>query len=205
MIGMKKDTVSMEWQEWNKEPDTVALERAASIKNFSEAEAAYKLLIDQGSILGMVNLGNWFEFRPKVSGGPDLAQAEFWYRKAIDSGSAVATLPVGYFYLRRKDYEKAREMFSIGMDRGYAPSIARLGDLYVKGIGVEQNYDLAEAFFKRASDLGNLWAKVAVAAMTVSLARNSLTKFKGLLMVVIAGLELRFQKWREPRSERLKK
>ncbi|MFX1736058.1 tetratricopeptide repeat protein [Paraburkholderia sp. A1RI_3L] len=202
---MAKSVLSKERQEWDNEPDATALEHAGAISDFHAAEAAYRLLVDKGSILSMANLGSRYEFRSKGDGGPDFAQAEFWYRKAVDSGSAVSTLPAGYFYLRRKDYDKAREIFSIGMERDYAPSITRLGDLYVKGIGVERDYDIARALFNRASDLGNLWAQAAIAAMTISLATNQWDKLKGVLMMVVAGLKIRLQRWREPRSERLKK
>ncbi|MGX7002461.1 tetratricopeptide repeat protein [Caballeronia sp. KNU42] len=205
MITMKKTKISLEWQEWNKEPDASALAHAASILSFSEAEAAYRLLIDQGSILSMVNLGSRYEYRSDSDGGPDFAQAEFWYHKAIEAGSAVATLPVGYFYLRRKNYEEAREVFSIGRDRDYAPSILRLGDLYAKGLGVERNYDIAQDFFKQAACRGNLWAKRTAAVLAFRRSRDIVTRFGWWMLVATSYLEFRYQKWREPRSERLKK
>jgi hypothetical protein len=42
----------------------------------------------------MVNLGSRYKFRRKDDGGPDFAQAEFLYRKAIEARSAAATLPI---------------------------------------------------------------------------------------------------------------
>lgn len=202
---MKESPISIERQEWNKEPDVAALEQAASLLDFSEAETAFKNLIGRGSVLSMVNLGSRYESQSRAEGSRDFTQAEYWYRKAIDAGSAAATLPVGYFYLRQKDYKKACEIFSIGRERGYAPSIVRLGDLYVKGQGVECDYAVAKSLFSQAADLGNLWGKSGAAAMTMSLARSRSEKYKGSLMLIIALLQIKYQKWREPRSEKLKK
>lgn len=202
---MKKKSISLERQEWNLEPDEAGLEKTANIVDSDDRERHIKELISKGSILSMVNLAHFYENRYAEDGGPDPSLAEIWYRKSVESGSAVATLKAGYFYLRQKNYEKAREVFSIGRDRNYAPSIVRLGDLYVKGLGVERNYDIAKSLFKQAADLGNMWAKAGMAAMTMNLAHNPVTKYKGSLMLVIALLGIKYQKWREPRSERLKK
>ncbi|SDR50945.1 tetratricopeptide repeat protein [Paraburkholderia tuberum] len=204
-MSNRKGNVSVEWTEWHKEPNTAGLEQAGAIQDFAGAEAAYKQLINQGSILSMVNLARWYELRPKDDGGADFEQAEIWYQRAIEAGSAVATLPVGYFYLRRKDYEKARSVFLIGKERGYAPSILRLGDLYAKGLGVQQNYDTAQDLFKRAAKMGNIWAKQTVAVLNMRRSKNVVEKILGSIMIGLSNLEFKYQNWREPRSEKLKK
>jgi hypothetical protein len=51
---------------------------------------------------------------------------------------------------------------------------------------VKRDYVMAKKLFEQASDLGNLWAKRAVAATTVSLGKDVATKIKGLVMVIIA-------------------
>jgi TPR repeat protein len=201
---MKKSPISMEKKEWNTEPDVAALEHAATL-NFAEAEVAFKLLIDRGSVLSMVNLGTRYEFRPKGHGGPDLVQSEYWYRKAIDSGSAVATLPVGYFYLRQKRNDKAREIFSIGVDRGYAPSMVRLAHLYANGIDVEKDDAKVDALLTRASSLGNHWAKISIAERYMNADGNYLKVVKGIYLLCIAAIPFRFDRKYRPWSEKLKK
>lgn len=201
---MRKFQKSMEKKEWGMEPDAAGLEHAATL-NFSEAEVAYQSLIDRGSVLSMVNLGSQYEFRPKDNGGPDLERSEYWYRRAIDSGSAVATLPVGYFYLRQKRRDKAFEIFSIGVDRGYAPAMVRLAYLYANGIDVEKDDAKADALLRRASKLGNHWAKITLAGRYMNADGDYLRVVKGIYLLCIAAIPFRFDKKYKPWSERLKK
>jgi TPR repeat protein len=200
-----KKSISRERQEWDLEPDEAALEETANIASSADRERHIKDLISKGSILSMLNFAHFYEYRAAEDGGPDLVLAEVWYRKAVEMGSAVATLKAGYFYLRQKNYEKAREIFSVGRDRQYAPSILRLGDLYAKGIGVERNYDTAQELFKQAARRGNLWAKRTVAVLAARRSRDILTRLGWRMMVLMSYLEFEYVKWREPRSERLKK
>lgn len=204
MIVMKIMSISMEKREWNSEPDVSALERAASLRG-SDAEVAYTELAEKGSVLSMANLGNYYEYRRISDGGPDYMRAEFWYRKAIDSDSAVVTLHFGYFYLRRKEIFKAMAVFSLGVERGYAPSIVRLADFYVKGIGVARDYACARALLKQASDLGNLWAKRGLARMDFNIGKDPATRLRGLVMRLTADAQFYLEKKRNPSSERLKK
>jgi TPR repeat protein len=52
-------------------------------------------------------------------------------------------------------------------------------ETYIERQGVERDYVMAKKLFERASDLGNLWAKRAVAAMTVSIVKDAATKIRG--------------------------
>lgn len=201
---MSKKSISKEKCEWNLEPDAAAVERAAKLE-FKGAEAAYKLLADRGSILSMTNLGHRYEHRGVEDGGPDLAEAEIWYRKAVDSGSAVSTLPFGYFYLRQKDYANAIQVFSIGVDRGYAPSIVRLAHLYANGLGVDKNVVLAEHLLRRASKLKNIWAKIGLAEMYMKTEGNFVKVARGLCLICVAAVQFRLERRFNPESERLKK
>ena len=200
----KRDFVSIERKEWDLEPDVEALEHASTL-DFAEAEKAFKILSDKGSVLSMANLGHRYEFRPRDYGGPDYSKAEFWYKKAIASGSAAATLPCGYFYLRRKNYEGARATFSIGVERKYAPAFVRLADLYIEGLGVAKDYTKARDLLRDASQLGNIWAKRALARMDMNIGRNPAIQIRGLIMCLIADLQFYLKKKRSPHSERLKK
>lgn len=198
--------ISMEKIEWEREPDKKALEQIGQLTDFFQIEAAFKKLIEQGSILSMNNLARWYELKPETHGGADLEQAEFWYQKAIDAGSAVVTLAAGNFYRRKKDYEKAHEIYAIGMDRGYTPATARFAELYIKGWGVERNLEYAKDILKIAADRGHLRAKFSLGKLMVYLAKkeDTWTICKGGAIGVAAAIQIRYQMWRNPRSERLK-
>lgn len=201
---MKKVTISMERQEWDREPDSAALKDAATL-GYPEAEQAYQVLIEKGSILSMVNLGNRYEFRLKEDGGPDLARAEYWYRRSVDAGSAVATLPAGSFYLRREKYTEARQIFEIGAERGYAPAMVRLVALYGKGLGVERDDAKADKILLDAANLGNLWAKLALAERYMMTKGNYLKVAKGLCLACVSAVKIAYETKFRPWSENLKK
>lgn len=205
-----KNIISIEASEWEREPDEKALEKvskqAAELKDFLQIEEAYKKLIEEGSVLSMGNLARWYEIRPETYGGPDLEQAEFWYHKMIDAGSISVTLPLGCFYLRKRNYEKAREIFTIGMNHGYTPAMCRLAELYIKGWGVEKNLEYAKDILKIAASRGHLRAKFSLGKLMVYLAKkgDKWTIYKGGVIGLIAAIQIRYQMWRNPRSERLK-
>ncbi|MEQ5840077.1 hypothetical protein N0A02_11630 [Paraburkholderia acidicola] len=204
MIGMRRASISIERQEWDREPDDAGLELAATL-GYSEAEGAFQSLIAKGSVLAMVNLANVYEFRPEENGGPDFVLAEYWYRKSIDAGSAVSTLPAGYFYLRRKKYKEAQQVFAVGVERGYAPSVLRLAHLYANGLGVEKNDARADELLTQASKLGNLLAKMWLAERYMSTKGDYLKIAKGLCLICVAAAQYHYERRYRPWSEKLKK
>lgn len=201
---MKNVSVSMEREEWDREPDYKALEHAATL-GYSDAEQAFQSLIAKGSVLSMANLGNVYEFRPEEFGGRDLTLAEYWHRKSIDAGSAISTLTCGYFYLRQKKYKEAQQVFALGVDRGYAPSMVRLAHLYANGLGVEKNDSRADELLTQASKLGNLWAKMGLAERYMSTKGNYPKIAKGLGLICVAAAQYHYVRKRRPWSEKLKK
>lgn len=194
-------------KDWALEPDLEGLHNAleAFASDPSEGESQFLALAKKGSVLSMVKLGYIYAHRPADRGGPDHTAAEHWYLAAIHSGSKVATYNLGSLYLRQNDYAKARAMFEQGTEMRYGPSAFNLGRMYLYGLGVDKDYERAFALYKQAAALGNLWGKLSVATMTVTLGESTLTKLKGLLMVCVAATQIRIQKWRDPKSERLTK
>jgi TPR repeat protein len=194
--------ISVESREWEREPDIAEIERIALLDDYA-AESQYKILVERGSMFSMLRLGNIFEFRHPEQGGPDFTQAEFWYCRAVNFGSAAATFYCGYFYLRRENYDRAKDMFSLGVERKYAPSIIRLAHHYLFGLGVPQDYAKTRILLRQASELGNLWAKTGLARMDFNIGENLLVRVKGLVMCLVSDLQFHFEKRRTPDSERL--
>lgn len=194
----------MEKQEWEREPDAAALEHAGTLGD-SEAKSEYEALAEKGSVLSMINLGHLSEYRKIQDGGPDFTGAEIWYRRAVDAGSAVATFHLGCFYFRRKNYTNTWRELMVGLERGYAPSIVRLAYLYIDGIGVKRDHAQARIFMRRASELGNLWAKRGLARMEFNVGENLYVKIKGAATYICARVQFFFEERRDPNSERLRK
>jgi TPR repeat protein len=199
--------VEKEFVDLNKEPDLEALSNALALRetDVEEAEKQLVALARRGSPLSMVHLGYMCAHRSADRGGPDIQLAQHWYQAAIQAGSKVATYNLGSLYLRQKDYANARSVFEQGSAMRYGPSVFNLGRMYLYGLGVDKDYGHALELYKEAAALGNLWGKLAVATMTVTLGDSVLVKLKGLWMVCVASMQFRVEKLLHPKGERLKK
>lgn len=72
---------------------------------------------------------------------PQLANAQWFWE------SAESLYEQGMKYLKSKDYNNAVAYFSKSAENGYSKAQNRLGIMYLKGIGVNQNYTKAYAYF----------------------------------------------------------
>ncbi len=52
------------------------------------------------------------------------------------------------------DYNKAKEWYEKAAEQGYAPAQHELGELYSKGVGVEQDYKKAAEWYEKAAEQG---------------------------------------------------
>ncbi|MFB7720186.1 serine/threonine-protein kinase, partial [Nocardia sp. NPDC056100] len=93
----------------------------------------------------MLNLGVLLQDRG------DLAEAESWFRKAIDAGNTIAMDELGFLLKQRGDLAEAESWFRKAIDAG---NIIAMDDL---GFLLKQRGDLAEAevWFRKAIDAGN--------------------------------------------------
>lgn len=69
------------------------------------------------------------------------------------------------------------------------------------------DFERAKDILKVAAKRGHLWSKLAIGALMVNRAekKDTWTICKGGVIGVIAGMQIRYQTWRNPRGERLKK
>jgi uncharacterized protein len=125
------------------------------------------------------------------------------YKALIDQGELQGYNCVGIYYVREKDYDKAKEYFQKGADKGSIESYTQLGSLYshwlkqpkksfkyyeiaanagdikaTHNLGVEYdrqlNYKQALKWYQKAADMGNTYSLLAVA--TVYLKQNKTQK-----------------------------
>ena len=75
------------------------------------------------------------------------------------SVSAYADFQAGILAIVRRDYPAAFENFKPLADKGNAAAQVNLGNLYMKGLGVEQNYHLAQHWYLKAADQGERMAQ----------------------------------------------
>jgi len=143
-----------------------ALRETDPVRAFEE----FRALSDQGYPDGMLQLAWCYE--EGIGTTPDMALAKMWYGRAYETGSEEvkkqATIYLGRFYLRQKDFAKAYEIYSAGAVLNYSPAIYNLGRLYWHGLGVKKQPREARKLFERASKQGHLLAKRNLAVLLMS-------------------------------------
>lgn len=81
-------------------------------------------------------------------------EALYWFNKAAETGSNDAIAQMGRMYFEdneMQDYDRALIIFNEAAGRGNLVAEFYLGLMYEQGLGVEQDYSIALAWFKKAS------------------------------------------------------
>ena len=89
----------------------------------------------------------------------DYARAKEVYETAVELGSNQALINLGYIYeygrVGKPDYNKAYEIFARAAAlEGDFESYYKLGDMYSRGRGVEQNLDVASSLWLKSYEVG---------------------------------------------------
>lgn len=82
-----------------------------------------------------------------------------------EAGIPDAQYELGVRYVKEEYYTRAFECFSKAAEQGDAKAQEGLGELYYKGLGVEQNYTEAFKWFSKAYKQGNTKAQTFLAQM----------------------------------------
>eukprot|EP00906_Rhabdomonas_costata_P008730 RCo012395 len=141
--------------------DDKALERRQTEEDVLQY---HKYSADRGEVQSMMLLGRAYMYG--ALGMPqDAAQAEHYFRKAVQAGNPAGYGGLGTLYAQGVDggpkpiarnYSKAMEYFKLGAEKGHYVSLNGMGFLYMGGYDVVKP-DFAEAarYFKLAADQGN--------------------------------------------------
>jgi len=85
----------------------------------------------------------------------DLKKAFDWFKKSSEQGFVKSTHNLGLCYLNgygtAPDMAMMKKCFLAGAEANYPPSLSVLGELYQKGIGVEQNMTTAYRYYVKAA------------------------------------------------------
>lgn len=133
-------------------------------KNIKVAMQLYTQAANAGHLDAQTNLGYIYECgnddddRHPVAINTDLAIS--WYTNAAEKGHANAQNNLGYLYFTgahngTPDYEKAFRWLRLAAKQGNASSQNILGICYESGTGVEQNEDVAAAYYAEAAKQGH--------------------------------------------------
>lgn len=85
----------------------------------------------------------------------DLPAAIASLRIAADEGSAEAQAWLGYIFDYSEDDEEAVAYYRAAAEQGNVRGLSGLGEMYVKGEGVERNLEEGRKYFIKAAELGD--------------------------------------------------
>ena len=118
--------------------------------NYSVAATFDRIAVVLGNDRARTNLGILYMNGWGVEKDADQATALF--TKAAENGDTKAPRYLGLLALEAGDAGEADAWFTRGVDAGDFTSMIRLGELYLNGIGVEQDYEKARELFERATE-----------------------------------------------------
>ena len=195
----------MNFTDWLHEPDQGELVRACKAlkSNPSEALKLFEDLAKAGSAMSMLYIG--YIYSDGLGRARDLNEAEKWFRQAANAGSVSAQYSLGNLYARSKRLGEAREAFAIAGAQDYGPALNQLGRMYAVGSGVEKDLRRARQYLERASAVGHLPGRVALARLLMRNPGSRIDKVRGLLLYVAAWPTILFRLLKEGyASERLR-
>ena len=93
----------------------------------------------------------------------DMIGALKHYHVAAEAGIALAQAKLGYIYDQSNDDEMAVEWYRQAADQQHPDGEFGLGEMYAKGEGVEQDYEVAVEMYMRAAVGGHAQARRVLA------------------------------------------
>jgi uncharacterized protein len=185
------------------EPDMEALHRFHGMLTAAPttALAGLKELADRGSVSSMVHIAH--AYRHGTGTGVDLLQSNEWYRRAMDAGSPLASYELARNYMNAKDYDRVIEMWSLGAENRYPPSLHMLGVSFARGWRVPRDLNKARELLEEAAAQGHLYAKAKLRCLLMRGSFGFRQRLRGLRLALSIPQDL-VTIWRDPDSERLR-
>lgn len=140
-------------------------------KNYQEAINYYQMAILKNNATAEEQLATMYYNGQGVE--KDTVQAIALYQSSAQKGNAVALYHLGQMYYyglvnQTIDYKNALDCFNQGAKKGNSSSMLRLANMYDKGLYVQKDVYQAIAWYKKAADLNNLSAQLALADIYLS-------------------------------------
>ena len=161
---MKEELGESLREEWNREQWPGELWDALQLLKVERAQgiAMLSVLSERGSPLAMMHLGHTLSLR----GSPDEQDlAEVWLSRSANAGSIEGRLQLAIHFKRQKSGAKAVQELMTLMDRGYAPAMYLLGQIFYFGTLVDRDVDRAVHCFNHAKRAGHIPALGALSVI----------------------------------------
>lgn len=114
----------------------------------AEALSWLKWSAELGNTQALVEIGKEYEIDLTIKHDRD--EAEKWYRKAAESGSADGETRIARSYRAKKDYTEALKWYHAAAKQGDCGGLVSIGNMYKDGEGVKQDALEAVIWYQRA-------------------------------------------------------
>ncbi len=116
-----------DWAIWEADPKKDAFLEARGLLKSDPKRGFDALLVlaEQGSVLGMAEVGRCFFEGIGVPSDPE--RGEHWFGRACDGGSQYALLHLAEHYARLRDFDKCYQVALRGHERAFVPAVYLLG------------------------------------------------------------------------------
>lgn len=122
-------------------------------KEYGEAHDAFVSAAEKGLAAAQSRLGYMYAEGLGVTQDPE--KSEHWYRMAANQGDKDAMVSLGNIYYEiRNDFNTAFHYYSDAAYAGDAEAQLSLGYMYLRGEGVEQDYERAFIWTKKSAEQG---------------------------------------------------
>lgn len=132
-----------------------------------EAADYYKMAMDKGSKTSTRNLARLIKAGTGIEKNVDKAIEMFL--ETAESSNGMSYNDLGNLYKEEKDYidyAKAKMYFEKAIEKGNVYGTHNIGELYLKGLGVEQDYKKAFDLFTKANkEKENHWSQYQLACL----------------------------------------
>jgi TPR repeat protein len=134
-------------------------------QSYSEAFRYYRLASDQNHVEATHNTALMFE--EGLCTPPNRDEACRYYRKAAELGLTKSQYNLARLHHIDHDFDEALYWYHTAVERGHAPAMCALGDMYQHGQGVETSQKKAVRWYRRAAAIGNVDALDELQRMSV--------------------------------------
>lgn len=138
--------------------------------------------LESRSLLGWVYL----------KGGPsirkNLDRASSWLAPAAKLGHPSSAYLLGIVCYESGDFSDARQWFEVAARGGYSAGCYQLAKMYQNGFGTEKDTHRANMLYRRAAEMGHLFARREVAANDFRAATGITDKMRAWILLVWAIL-----------------
>ena len=133
------------------------------VKSVKKAAKIYKRAVELGNVEAMLRLGVAYQMGEGVKA--DKKKARRLWRMAGERGHCVALDNLGHSSTIEGDMEDAAHHYRLAADLGYAPAMYNLALRYLRGEGVEQDFEEAQRLLTRSAARGHEGATEALASI----------------------------------------